>query len=220
VKLRFFLTVFVVLLIGPGDSMSQHQEIGHFSMEADVNYYYYFISQKRKSDCNTGYSLLLSYTEGNFKYSSGINYSTKNSYYHADPSSSTSQLTKREYKLQYVNIPFIVSYGKKSLKKFSTQLVCGIIFNKIISYDITSYYLNDPSITEKSIDANKKTGISLRIGMNLRQSLNHKLYINYSPFIDYKATLDHQGDSSPDFRNLTDDRLSVGVKVGIEFVIN
>jgi hypothetical protein len=220
VKLRFFLTVFVVLLIGPGDSMSQHQEIGHFSMEADMNYYHYFFSKNRKSDCNTGYSLLFSYAEDNFKYSSGMNYSTRNSYYHADPSSTPSQLTKREYKVQYVNIPFIVSYGKKSLKKFSTQLVGGIIFNKMIRYDITSYYQNGPSITEKNIDANRKTGISCRIGMNLRQSLNHRFYINYSPFVDYKAVYEDRRYSNPDLRNFTVDRLSVGVKVGIEFVIN
>ena len=109
-KLKFKLTICVVLLIGSGDLMSQTQKSEHFSIEADLNYYHYFISQKRKSDCNTGYSLLFSYSEGNFKYSSGINYSTKNSYYHADPSSTTSQLTKREYKIQYINIPFIVSY--------------------------------------------------------------------------------------------------------------
>ena len=208
-----FIFLFVVCL----NSFGQEKE--NFSIEIDANCNFYFISQNRKNYFNTAYSLLISYYNiEKLKLSTGINYSTKNSYYNADPTIASEFLRKRDYKLQYINIPIILSYTGNSTKEFKMNMMGGIVFNKIIKYDITSFYSNDLAKIEEDVKSSQKTGVSLRIGMNFSKFLYQSLILNLSPYLDYKLELDHNEYNIPNYKNLTNDRFSFGIKIGIEYL--
>jgi len=212
---RLLIKCFFIFLFF--SSFGQHNE--NFSGEINANYTYYYISNKRINYFNYGFSALLSYRTDKFKFSSGINYSTKNSYYRIIPNVSNNFLEKRDYEIQYINIPVLYTFGEQSLKKINFGLVSGIIFNYIVNYDITSYYLNSTPTFEDNVKSGQKTGISLRLGTNISKYINDKISINLSPFIDYKFEFDHKNYYyRPDYRQLTDDRLSFGFIFGIEYL--
>ncbi len=214
--MRFKIIILTVIIVITIDSFCQRPE--KLSAEVDMNFFHYLISQNRKNYFNYGYSILFSYSNDNFKVSSGINYSTKNSYYYGDPSS-FDQLIRRDYRLSYLNIPLLITYGHEPSRKFNVQFVGGIIFNNILDYDIVSYHTYGGPVYENDVDADQKTGISLRMGMNVSHAFNQRLILNLSPFIDFKFVLDHYDNYRPNYKNLTDDRFLLGVKLGIEYVI-
>lgn len=195
------------------------QEKENFSTEVDASYYYYYLNENRINNFNYGFSFLLSYIIDNLKVSSGINFSTKNSYYNVESNISTDFLERRVYRLDYVNIPILISYGINSSGTLRANILSGIIFNKIIGYSITSSYLNKNPVIEKNIKSDQKTGVSLRLGINISKKTNQYFVFNLSPFVDYKFELDYTI-QRPDYRNLTDDRLTLGIKLGIEYVFN
>ena len=211
--MRIFIICFLFFRL----SLSFGQHVEKFSAEIDIGYTYYYISNNRADYFNYGISTLISYNIDKYALSTGINYSTKNSYYNVVPDASNNFLKKRDYDLQYINIPILFKFGEHSVKKISYRLISGFVFNHIVNYDITSYYLNNTPALEKDVKASQKTGISLRLGGNLSHHLRNKICVNLSPFIDYKFELDHKDYYRPDYKQLTDDRFSFGIKLGIEY---
>ena len=144
-KVLLLIVLFGTLFI---DLFGQQKE--NFSIETDVNYYYYYISHNTRNSFNFGYSLLGSYKFNKYKVSSGVNFSTQDSYYNVIPDESSNFLEKRNYNLKYINFPFLMSYMISSSLKYKTDLLGGVVFNRVIKYDIASYYSNKDPIIEST----------------------------------------------------------------------
>lgn len=215
--MRYKVSLIILLSIFHIDIFCQKKE--SFSVESNYNYYYYFLSEYNHNYYNQGFSLLASYIVDKTKVSSGINFSTKNYYSDFENSQTMDTLNKTDYKISYINFPILISYSFCSSEKYKSDIFGGVVFNKIIKYDLTSYYLNKEPIYEKDIDAGQKTGTSLRLGFNISKYISQRLLVSFSSYADFKITLDHI-ESKPNYHNLPNDRLSVGLKFGIEYIIN
>jgi hypothetical protein len=214
--MRFKILIIVIFFTLSIDSFSQRKE--NFSIETDVNYYYYNLGNNTSNYFNYGFSILGSYTVDKLKVSSGINFSTKDYYVYIDPSI-TDPLSKLVYKIQNINFPVLLNYVAYSSHKFKTDILGGVVFNRVIGYNITSYYLNKDPIIEKNIEVNQKTGMSVRLGVNISRYINQHFLITLSPFTDFKIEVE-QIESKPNYHNLPNDRLSFGLKLGVEYILN
>jgi hypothetical protein len=206
----YFLFGFCVI-----DTYSQEKD--YFSTEFDANYYYYFVGNS-SNNLNYGFSLLISKYINKLKVSSGINYSTMSYYYNVTPITSPDYLTKREHNVKYFNFPIVGNVEIISNKIFSYSLLLGGSFNKIIEYNIKSYYLNNETLNENIEIKNENMGVSIICGATISSLLSSRCKLNLSPFINYKL-IPGQNSQRPNYRNLPDDDiLNVGIKLGIEYL--
>ena len=194
------------------------QGIKNFSAELDANYYYYFLTKTKNNNFNYGFSVILSACINKVKLSSGVNYATKNYYSQSDPSLNLDSIEKRSYKVAYLNVPVLFSYNVLSIKTFKSFILIGIIFNQIINYSIESKYANKEPILEKNITEGQKLGMTLTCGLSFSKTISKHFAINFSPSFNFKLSSDHFNDR-PSYRNLSDDKYSFGVKVGVEYFI-
>ncbi len=149
------------------------------------------------------------------KLSTGINYSTKSYYSQADINNS---IAKREYDLKYLNIPIIANIELMSQKGVSISLLTGFVFNNIVDYNIETYFLNGDSENENDLLEDKKIGVTYMLGTTFSKSIGEKFILNMSPIANYKLIPDHS-DQRPNYKNIPNDRLSLGFKIGIEYLI-
>ncbi|HPB20478.1 MAG TPA: hypothetical protein PLC00_06865, partial [Bacteroidales bacterium] len=63
----------------------------------------------------------------------------------------------------------------------------------------------------------KKLGLTFLLGTTFSKSIGNKWLLNLSPFINYKLIPDHN-DQRPDYKNIPDDRVFLGFKIGIEYL--
>ncbi len=190
------------------------QKKNYLSIEGDANYYYYFIGENNTNNFNYGFSIIISEYINKLKVSSGINYSIKSYDSQGDQFYS---IKKREYKLGYLNFPIIGNFEIISKKTFTSSILIGLVFDKIIDYNIRSYYLNGKTVTEDNLKGNQKLGVSLIFGATFSKLIGNRCKLNLSPFINYKLTPESDS-QSPNYRNLAYDKLSVGFKIGIEYL--
>lgn len=193
------------------------QEKNYFSIQGDADYYYYFID-KYKNNFNYGFSLMGSKYFNKFKFSAGINYSTK-SYFFANES-------KLEYNLKYLNYILVGNYNLLSNKNFLCDFLLGVKFNQIIDYREKFYYENG-NIRKTKLTPDNYLGISLTSGFNFSTFINKNILINFSPFIDFKIKQD-QNAKYPNMiplpiplsssNNDIKDKLSLGFTIGIEYL--
>jgi len=207
-KIAFCLLLFIWAL----KTYSQTKD--YFSTEFDANYYYYFIGENNSNNFNYGFSMLISKHIQKLKLSTGINYSIKSYDSQGDPFYS---IQKREYKVEYLNFPIIANIEIISQKKFFSSILTGFVFNHILDYNIKSYYLNGETLTEDNLIDNKKLGTTFVLGTAFSKSVGNKCLLNLSPFINFKLIPDHDN-QRPDYKNIPDDKISFGVKIGIEYM--
>ncbi|MFA5540967.1 MAG: hypothetical protein WC984_04780 [Bacteroidales bacterium] len=202
----------LLLLFGALKTYSQDKD--YFSTEFDANYYYYFVGNNNSNNLNYGFSLLVSKNIQKLKFSTGINYSIKSYNSQGDPFYS---IEKRKYNFEYLNIPIIANIEIFSHKKFRSSILTGFTFNHIIDYDITSFYLNGETLTENNLLDNRKLGVIFMLGATFSKSIGNKCLLNLSPFINYKLIPDHDN-QRPDYKNIPDDKISIGFRIGIEYL--
>lgn len=187
------------------------------SVEADVQYFYHFMGDNTNNYFNYGISILISRSINNLKISTGINYSTKNYYYNVSSQNSLDNLNKVEHKLSYVNFPILIKISCCGNEQKKLSILSGFIFNKVIRYDKLSYFDDKPSIYERDLSVDSKLGLTFRLGLNLSKNINNYFKINLEPFSDYKLILNTKN-SRPDYINIPDNRLSLGLKIGLEYM--
>jgi hypothetical protein len=216
--MRLKVLLFVIFCTLFIDSFSQKKE--NFSIETDINYYYYYLGNNTKNPFNYGFSFLGSYIVNKLKVSSGINFSTQDSHYNVIPDASSNFLEKRDYNIKHINFPVLVYYAVYSSRKYKTAILGGVVFNRVIGYDITSYYSNRDPIIEKNIEINnQKTGVSVRLGIGISRYINQHLLITLSPFTDLKIETE-QVEYRPNYHSLPSYRLSHGLKLGIGYILD
>ena len=203
------------IIIGLSSINVNGQDTCGLSIEIDANYYYHFVGGNTNNRFNYGFSLLISKKLEKLKISLGLDYSTLYYYYDVEPTS-PSFLKMREYDLQYINVPLLIGYEAKKNKSLKIVILGGVIFNKIVSYHLTSYYLNAPPITENGSYPSNNLGLTIRFGTDISKALSKRFNLNAGPFVDYKLIKNGQ-EQRPDSRNTPDIVGSLGFKLGIEY---
>jgi hypothetical protein len=194
------------------------QDKKNISIETDVDYFYHFMGRNTNNYFNYGISFLVSRSIDNLKISAGINYSTKNYYYNVSSQNSLDNLNKVEHKLSYVNFPILIKIRCCGNEQKKLSILSGFLFNRVIRYDKLSYFDDKPSIYEKDLSVDSpQLGLTFRFGLNFSKNINNYFRINLEPFSDYKLILNTEN-SSPDYENIPDNRLSLGLKVGLEYM--
>lgn len=191
------------------------QERNYFSTEFDANYFYYFVGNDNTNNFNYGFSFLCSKYMHKLKLSTGVNYSTKSYYSQEDIYNS---IAKREYNLRYLNIPIIANIDLISQKELSISLLTGFGFNNIVYYSIETYFLNGDSENDNDLLQAKKMGVTYMLGTTFSKSIGEKFILNLSPIANYKLIPDYT-DQRPIYKNIPNDRLSLGFRIGIEYLI-
>ncbi len=210
------IIIFLIFTIYASNIFGQKEN--NFSIEGDVNYYYHNISKNTKNNFNYGFSILLSKYINRLKVGFGTNFATKNYFYEISPNISNSFANKREYKLKYLNFPFLLDINVLNSKnRIHINVLSGLILNKVIDYDIATYYTNKQPLYENKTDIEMKLGLSLRLGTNISFKINNNIRLNVGTFADYKLILNSIS-QRPDYSNLPDNRFSVGLKTGIEYL--
>src|ERR1035437_9283796 len=146
------------------------QKKNYFSIEIDADYYHYVVANA-KNRFNYGSSLLISADIARINVSSGINWSKEDSYYTDKPTSSNNFFEKRNYRVRFFNIPVLVKIRINQLEKIKIGIVSGLIYNKLISSHITSYYLGQEPLIEKDIQVGS-IGFSWRLGAEVSKLIN------------------------------------------------
>ncbi len=190
------------------------QEKDYFSTELDANYHYYFVGNDNSNNFNYGFSFLISKYTHKLKLSTGINYSTKS---YDSQEEIFNSISKRKYNLKYLNIPIIANIEIVSHKKLFVSILTGFSFNHIADYNIKTYYLNGDFVTDNDLLGDKRLGITYMLGTTFSKSIGKKFILNMSPSINYKLIPDHNN-QRPNYKNIPDDRLSLGFNIGIEYV--
>jgi hypothetical protein len=170
-----------------------------------------------KNSFNYGFSILFAMEiNDKIKFSSGLNYNTKNIYYVDIPTNFNDYFSKEAISLKNINIPVLFSYTLHNTKFNSIYLTSGFIINNIIKYDLTRYFSVGETKFYKNIDVGQKTGYSFRAGFELNHRINSNLDFNIHPYLDYKFILDFNTfNYVPE--NLTADRFSFGINIGLEY---
>ncbi len=202
----------LLLFFGALKTYSQSKD--YFSTELDANYYYYFVGDNNSNNLNYGFSLLVSKYIQKLKISTGISYSIKSYNSQGDPFYS---IQEREYNLEYLNFPIIANIELFSHRKFRSSILTGFTFNHIVDYNIKTYYQNGETLTENNLLDNKKLGVTFMLGTTFSKSIGNKCLFNLSPFMNYNLVSDHDN-QRPDYRNIPDDKISIGFRIGIEYL--
>lgn len=205
---------FLYLLIFICGFKTYSQEKKYFSIEMDVNYYYYFLGENNTNNFNYGLSIIVSKYINKLKISSGLNYSIKS--YDSD-GDDFFLIKKREYKLDYLNFPILSNIEIINRKSFNSSILFGFIFNKILDYNIKSYYFNEKTLNNNINENKTNLGTTLNLGLTYSKITGKKWQLNISPFINYILIPDHYN-GKPQYTNFPDDRFSLGLKMGIEYL--
>lgn len=202
----------LLFFIGVFNTYSQSKD--YISTEFDANYYYYFVENNSSNNFNYGFSFLVAKYISKLKIGTGISYATKSYNSQGYPYYS---IRERDYNLEYLSIPVIANIEVFSHKKFSSSILTGFKFNQIVDYNIKTHYLNGETLTENNLLDNKKLGIAFMIGTTFSKLFGNKYALNLSPLINFNLISDHYN-QRPDYRNIPGDKISIGLKIGIEYL--
>lgn len=188
-----------------------------FSVEIDGNYLQHSVSSNSTDLFNYGVSLLLSEKVAKIKFSTGINYATKYYYYDAVPSAYSGFEVRKEHRFQYINVPFLFTFGGNANDKMRIHFVGGVIYNRLIAYNLLTSYSNKPLVNERISVKSQNPGFSLRLGVALSKRFHKNIVLNASPFCDFKFIRNYSEQSSP-LQTIPDTMFSFGMKIGFEYI--
>lgn len=214
-----------ILLFALSLSHLYSQEKNYFSIQADNSYQYYFFNNNDenlykldfKNKFNYGFSLIGSKYFNKFKISTGIKYISKTCNNNVEEP--LSETLSRDFKIKYINLPIIGSYEIFSRNTFNTDIDLGLILNRIVDYRLKTYYINNNVSIGDNIYAGQQLGLSIIGGFTFTKLIGQKFALNIQPFICYKLINDHDIKYSMYIGSkLPDDKLSLGIKIGLEFL--
>lgn len=101
----------------------------------------------------------------------------------------------------------------------SLFFIAGLVFNHLFSYDVTTDYLDGSSEQRKILLDDAVWENTLVVGANFTKAISDRLLFNLSPTVNYRITSDYYSSRYND-RFLHQDILSLGIKAGIEYLID
>lgn len=206
------ITLFLFIL-----SLSFHaigQKKDFYSIELDANYYRYVLRNTYSQDFNYGFSLVFNRYVNRAVIGIGINYRTKSFGNNGD---TFFFVEKYDYSIDYLNLPFIFKYKLNSNDIIRLYLVGGLELNKIINYNLTTYYMNGKVSSRSITSFDERIGLSIFSGVNFSLPICNNFNLNISPIFSYILVPDH-GSQRPSYESLPEDRLSFSLSIGIEYL--
>jgi hypothetical protein len=175
------------------------------------------IMDNGKNNYSPGFSLLIHKKINKIKLSWGINFATRNFCY--DFSDPNWDVNKMEHKLSYLNFPIFIGYTFYKHNKLSLDVVNGMIFNKLMSYNETIYYNNQETESNSIKVSSYPLGLTYRFGVNVTRRINNHFNINLQPFGDFKFK-SNSFDVHPKSGEIKtpDNTISLGLKLGLEYL--
>lgn len=204
--------IFLILIIGFQNTYTQTKN--YLTAEVGADYYYYFLEESHSYKFSYGSTILLSDRINRFKIASGLIYATKS---YTSPGSDFHNSKLHDHELKYLNFPVIASFELLSSEKYFISMNAGFVFSRIIDYTIKTTYLNGEFVVGDGLLDNRRLGGMLMIGPTFSRSLNEKLMINLSSSFYYK-TMPDSNNYSPDYKNIPEDRVAIGIRLGIEYI--
>lgn len=186
------------------------QKKNNISVQGDISYYYHFFGSS-KNLFNYGFSLLVFNSFKSVKAGFGIDYATKFYYFNVEPEASNNYLNKKENKLQYIDFPILVYIGNDFKKQFHASAMLGLVLNKLIKYEVNSYYEEKAPVYETK-NTQSNIGLTLRLGAEISKKLGRHVFLNITPFGDYKF-VQTKGDNE----EIPDNNISLGIHAGVEY---
>lgn len=209
---------FLILICGKTQSQSQ-------SVSLNYGYPYYFMQGESYGDYDVknDFNHTVGFSIGNYFNSStievGISFGTKNySFIYTDINSSE----KREkFKIKYFIFPLTFSQRVYSNSKNTFALLAGIAFIKPFGHSSVTELANGSYVKKESIPVMYEVGSNARLGIKYSRRIAQHFFLCSQIHGDYKFDLDYTR-ASPrlKYSNLTDDRFSIGINVGVEWIFN
>ena len=194
------------------------QAQSQISLELNTGYLYYFTGNNTVNDFNYGFSLLVMDRIAKLKVATGVEYSTMFYHYDVSPENSNDYLTRRNYKLQYLNFPLLIILGNRLTNNLNIHPLGGLVFNKNINYSLISNYSDDPNEQILDLKSADDIGISLRCGASVSKKAGNRLTINFLPLADFKIKSNSSNQfRENDFRTIPNSFLSISIKIGLEY---
>src|SRR5690554_454700 len=217
-KIIFFLLFF--LLTGAA-SLSQ-------SISAFGGYPYYFM-QLDKYGSGTEVCNAPNYMAGAavskyiraLKIEVGFAYATKN--YSFLTHNTLSEYDKKEVELEYYYIPVMLHRRLFTDTKNTVSLGLGLVFLKPFGYSEEIFYKDGTKTDPDNLaPVDYKWGNSARLGVSYSRSLAESNFRFFAEvYGDYKFAMDYnEPGSSLKYSSLPDDRIAIGINVGIEWLFN
>ncbi|MEN8225454.1 MAG: outer membrane beta-barrel protein [Bacteroidota bacterium] len=207
--MRIAVSLFILVL--SFQALCQTED--NISIEADAKYYYYLMDKTISQHFNYGFSAIIFRNTNKIGVGIGIDYRTKS---FEDNGDSFFEVDKYEYKIEYLDFPFVLNYEIFSKNNFGFYFTGGFELNKIINYNITTYYL-DGDVSDKKGDNGEKIGFSVFSGVILSKSISNRVNLKLSPVISYNLVPDHVS-QRPNYDALPDDRLRFILSIGGEYI--
>ncbi len=214
-KLSLFLILINTCLFASGNENKSYS-----SIEIDAIYGYHFIVKEHHNFHNNykncGFSLFFPRHINKLKVSLGVNYYSRSYYYIPDY---TTTLQRRNYNIQYLNLPMLIHLEVVSLKSVKLNILIGASFNSIFDYKTESVYPNKIVVNENNINIWNNLGLGLVQGITIVKPLNQKMNLNVSHFANTKLISETYVYDDVYFNEYPIyDRWSVGIKIGIEYI--
>ncbi|MGW8317367.1 MAG: hypothetical protein ACWGNV_17355 [Bacteroidales bacterium] len=206
--------IFLILAIGFQNTYTQTRN--YLTAEVGADYYYYFLEESHSYQLSYGSSILLSDNFNRFKIASGLSYANKS---YTSPGSDFHNSKLHEHTLKYLNFPIIAGFKILSYEKFFIRMNAGFVFSRIMDYTIKTTYLNGEFVVGDGLLDNRRLGGMLMIGPTFSRSINEKLMINLSSSFYYK-TMPDSNNYSPDYKNIPEDKIAIGIRLGIEYIFS
>ncbi|MBQ6046642.1 MAG: hypothetical protein IJL38_03335 [Bacteroidales bacterium] len=203
------------------------QKSSFISVEANTDYYSYlsYAINNKDNDFGYGVAVLVSQNIRRLKISSGIVYADKYLYVKSNgtdyPDYPNVSVLKNKYNLKYINIPVIANIEVFRLKNnFTGSILVGFEFKRIIDFSKKTYYKNGETLKNDYLLKYRQLGIDVMMGFTFSKSFDNNLRINVSPFVKYNLMSDFkQQYADPNDRIVSDTKLSIGVRIGVEYII-
>lgn len=153
-----------------------------------------------------------------FKFEFGVAYGTKN--YTFQYTEVASPITEEKMQLSYYMLPIMIHKRLFTDSKNTVSLSLGSAFLKPFEYSKETIFKDGSKQYARDIPVNYKIGNTARIGMKYSRSLiGSKLIVFSGLYGDYKFNMDYsERGSSLYHHDLTDDRFSLGLNFGIEWI--
>jgi hypothetical protein len=190
-----------------------------------LGYPYYFMNLEKYSDyidVNNKFNFSISGSYGiQFKSRSlefGVGYCTKN--YVFNYNNDDFAVSSKEGKLKYMFIPIILNQNLYLNHRQSVSGLIGVIFLRPFDFSKVTNYRNGEQETEDNINVDFKTGIQARLGLVYSRKISELVHLFCEIYGGYKFVMDyHESHPDSDYENLTDDRFSIGLNVGVNLFI-
>lgn len=196
------------------------------SLNAYGSYPYYFL-QLNKYGEYTDVKNKINYVAGlsigkyfkSTKLEIGFAYSTKN--YYINHRDIYATYKRGNVSLQYFSIPVMANKRLFASSNNAISLCLGIIFVKPFGYSNEIIYINGTKENKNNIPVDYKLGNTVQLGCKYSKSISNHFNLYFETHGEYKFNLDYyESHPSSQYSNLTDDRFSVGLNVGIEWFFN